>query len=301
MAKSPKRGGQFSQCQSCGSIVGSRSAHTESTGHKQFVALGGRQGNPSELLLMGANPMPRAREKNPYDQLSRKEKLAFGRLGLGKRQLQTAGDIEKARRQVGENERLRNRLPNPGAGTAEARHLPSTASAEAEKARHLYDEFTERPRPSESYTVRNEPHMPAGDYTDLGKLVALGVKPQPTGETAYVQEISFPGKTIRVLCDPDGRRLFLVGAGQDIEEEDLRLFGADSNTRAKVGTLRHIAYQATKWHPQLAESVRGAKREYEHQFGDEGGFPPELFYDRTMKRCLIHGGTYHVEGAGIVN
>ena len=290
-----KAGAQFAQCQKCGSVVGSRSAHTKDTGHAKFRSLGGREGNPSELLLMGANPMPPAREKNPYDHLTRKEKLAFGRLGLGKRQLQTAGDIEKARRQVAENERLRNRLPNPSAT------LPSVDSAEAEKARHLYDEFTERPRPSEHYTVRNEPHMPAGDYTDLGKLIGLGVKPQPTGQTAFVQEISFPGKNIRVVSDSDGRHLYLVGAGQEIEEDDLRLFGADSNTRAKVGTLRYIAYQATKWHQQLAESVRGASREYQHEFGDEGGFPPDLFYDRAMKRCLIHGGTYHVEGAGIVN
>jgi hypothetical protein len=244
---------------------------------------------------MGANPMKGAREKNPYDSLTKMEKLAFGRLGLGKRQLKTHSDIEKARRQVNENERLRNRLPNPGGA------LPSVDSAEAEKARHLFDEFTERPQPSENYTVRDEPHIPAGDYTDLGKLIGLGVKPQPTGQTAFVQEISFPGKNIRVVSDADGRHLYLVGAGQEIEEEDLRLFGADSSTRAKVGQLRHIAYLATKWHRQLAESVRGSSREYEHKFGDEGGFPPDLFYDRAMKRCLIHGGTYHVEGAGIVN
>jgi hypothetical protein len=252
-----------------------------------------RYANP-ELLLMSANPIGQ-RNKSLYDQFSRRDRLLLGRAGIGKKNITTEGDVREARRIISEMSRMKNRLPNPGGSSA------ALDSSEAAQARELHDEFTQRPRPSDSYEVLDEPHMAAGDYTDLGKLIALGVKPQPTGTTTYVQEISFPSKNIRVVCDSQGRQLFLVGNGMEIEEVDLRLFGADQANRCKVGVCRYIAYEATKWHDQLAESVRGESRVYEHTFGDEGGTPPELYYDRAMNRCLLEGGTYHVEGAGIVN
>src|SRR5208282_3191351 len=83
-----------------------------------------RQKNPAELILMGVNPISPGKggratnsASAPYDRLSRTEKLAFGRLGLGKVKLQSESDIQRARDRVRANERFRNRLPNPG-GTA---------------------------------------------------------------------------------------------------------------------------------------------------------------------------------------
>jgi hypothetical protein len=252
-----------------------------------------RYANPAELILMGGNPMPRTSRSNPYSSLSRTEKLAFGRLGLGKKQLQTEADIEKARRQVEQNERFRNRLPNPSGCGADTEN--------AEAARDLFDRFTERPLPSEHCTILDEPHMPTGDYTLLGKLILLGVKPQPGGTTNYVQEISFPGKDIRVVADPSGRPIYFAGEGQELTEEDLSIFGASSESRISVGECRYIVYEAAKWHKAVEPSARGKRAEWQHQFGDEGGYPPYLLYDRSMQRCLLQGGTYHVEGAGIVN
>jgi hypothetical protein len=250
---------------------------------------------------MGANPISagaigaaRARHQarvGIYDTLSVKEKLAFGRLGLGKAQIQTGSDLKRARQMVAETQRLKNRLPNPGAGVLD--------SAAAENARALYGKFHEKE--SERYTVRHEPHMPAGDYTDLGKLIALRVKPTSTGQTAHVQEISFPHKNIRVVCDPDGSQIWFVGDGQQQDADDIKIFTAENGPRPYLGLCRSIVYEATKWHPQLAESARGAKIEWEHEFGEEGGTCPAVSYDVRHQRLLLGKASYHVEGAGIVN
>jgi hypothetical protein len=257
---------------------------------------------------MGANPIPsgqvgaaRARHESRttiYDTLSVKERLAFGRLGLGKAQIQTGSDLKRGRQMVADTQRLRNRMPNPSPDVSQSR-LPSVESANAAAGRNLYEKF--HAKESERYTVRDEPHMPAGDYTDLGKLIALRVKPTSTGQTSHVQEISFPRKNIRVVCDPDGRQIWFVGDGQQQTAEDLKIFTADSTPRPYLGECRSIVYEATKWHPQLAESARGEKIEWEHEFGEEGGTCPALSYDTRHARLLLGKASYHVEGAGIVN
>lgn len=260
--------------------------------------------NPSELLLMGANPLPgkratreraasirAARLANPlYDKLSVDEKLAFGRLGLGKAQLQSRSDIRRARAMVKNAQRLRNRLPNPGVGT-----LPSLDAPQAEHARELREAFTESE--SDRYVVTSEPHVPAGDYADLGKLIALGVKPHG----APLQEISFPGKDIRVISNSSGRQIYLVGDGQELSGEDIAIFTDGDANIPELGPCVSIVYEAAKWHSVVPDSARGKKRHWEHAFGEDGGYPPRLFYDRAKQRLLLEGGSYHVEGAGIVN
>jgi hypothetical protein len=263
-----------------------------------------RQKNPAELLLMGANPIDRGKQReardraeriraarlsNPYDNLSVNERLAFGRLGLGKAQLQSAADIRKARKEVAEVNRLRNRLPNPGAGTAEI-------GEEADKAQELYEKFHETE--SAHYTVLSEPHMQSGDYTDLGEFLDIKVKPANGGP---VQVISFEGNDIRLVCDVGGRQLYLAGDGQDLDDASVSIFADGSGDRLHLGKARHIAYQAVKWHPQIPDGARGKDKPYEHRFGEDGGAEPDVWYSRSMKRLLIGKASYRVEGAGIVN
>ena len=262
--------------------------------------------NPAELLLMGANPFPgkkatreraeriraaRLKNPSPYDSLSTQEKLAFGRLGLGKAQLRTAGDIAKARRKVADVNRFRNALPNPGSAS-----LPSLESPQAEHAQELYEAFHETD--SEKYIVTEEPHIPAGDYTDLGKLIALRVSP---GAGRQVQQITFPGKNIRAISNASGRQIYFAGDGQELGDEEVKIFTSSSGSLVELGLCRSIVYEAAKWHEAVPASVRGTKVEWEHQFGEDGGYPPRLFYDRAKERLLLEGGSYHVEGAGIVN
>jgi len=250
-----------------------------------------RQKNPAELILMGANPMgmKAARLSNPYDSLTVDERLAFGRLGLGKAQLQSAADIRRARKQVAANERFKNRLPNPGVGTGEI-------GEEAGRAQDLYERFHETE--SSHYTVLSEPHMQSGDYTDLGEFLDVKVKPANGGP---VQVISFEGGDVRLVSDAGGRQLYLAGHGQDLDEPSLRVFSDGAEDRLLLGKARTIAYQAVKWHPEVPDGARGKDKPYEHRFGEDRGTEPDVWYSRSMKRLLIGRASYRVEGAGIVN
>jgi hypothetical protein len=302
--KIPKGPGHYATCQECGSVVGNQywdlsksiGLHKKGTGHRKFKVLNGSAKNPTELLLMGANPLPRsAHRRLAYDALSRNEKLAFGRLGLGKRQLQSEADIEKARRQVKETQRLRNRLPNPGLGAA-----PGLDSPSAEHARELFQDFTEHA--SEKYIeISGEPHIPAGNYTGLGTLVSLRIKPMPNGEVAAVQEFLPAGKSIFVICDPAGRQIYFANDGQELSEPEIHIFTDSAANLVELGECRGIVYKAAKWHQAVPASVRGEKIEWDHTFGEDGGYPPKLFFDREKRRLLLEGGSYHVEGRGIVN
>lgn len=268
--------------------------------------------NPGELLLMGANPMGSARNAGKgelqrqardrasriraarlhnagaaYDSLDVQERLAFGRLGLGKAQLRSQADIRRARKKVREVNRFANAFPNP---------LADVDSPAAEHAAELYESFHETP--SEKYVVREEPHIPAGDYALLGKLIALRVKPELGGQ---VQEISFPGKNISVISTANGERIYFAGAGQELDAAEVNIFSSSDADRAELGECRSIVYAAAKWHEAVPPSVRGTRVEWEHQFGEDGGYPPKVFYLRGSERLALEGGSYHVEGAGIVN
>jgi hypothetical protein len=251
--------------------------------------------NPAELILMGGNPprsVARGSRSSAYDRLTRTEKLAFGRLGLGKKQIQTEADVEKARRMVAEAQRLKNRLPNPPGSAA----LGSVDGAEAAAARNLREGFSGES--SERYIVRDEPHVPVGDYTDCGEFIEVAVKPTSSGETAVVQGVSFPGK-LRLICDPDGRQLYIVGGSQHLSDSDVRIFTSSESNRVELGECRVISYGMVKWGPEVPISARGEDARWDHKFGEDGGTCPKIHYDRKMKRLLLDRATYRIEGAWI--
>ena len=264
-----------------------------------------RRKNPAELLLMGANPMKRkpvansselllmganpAKRRNPYNSLSRDEKLAFGRLGLGKAQLRTQADIDRARQKVADVTRFKNAMPG-------AQPNPTDNSQQAQQ---LYESFTETESTQYiSVDAAQEPHIPAGDYALLGKLISLRVKPERGGQ---VQEITFPGKNIKVISTAAGDRIFFCGPGQELDESEVKIFTSSTGNLAELGVCRSIVYLAAKWHQAVPASVRGEKVEWEHQFGEDGGYPPALYYERAKRRLILGVASYHVEGAGIVN
>lgn len=286
----------------------------------QKLADAKRAGNKGDAQFWKSH-LAELRRANPstgaiYDALSVKERLAFGRLGLGKAQIQTGSDLKRARQMVAETQRLKNRLPNP---------IDVGASSEAQSAMDLSERF--RANGTTGYLVLDEPHVRAGEYVLLGDIgdplffvpalrtgknaryVAgdsawwggLGVKPAPTGETRQVQEIQFPQKHIYAASSADGGQIYIVGDGQDQSEADLKVFTSDKSGRVDLGECRYIAYWIAKFHEQLAPSARGEMRPWRHNFGEDGGHCPHLFYDRAMRRFILKGGTYHVEGAGIVN
>ncbi len=248
-----------------------------------------RTTNPAELLLMGANPM-RSQRADPYDSLSQQDKLAFGRLGLGKAQLQSRRDIQRARRLADRVHRERNRFPNPAA---------EVSSPEAEAARDLRERFTDHP--SKGYSVDNEPHIPAGDYALLGELLDLGVLPTETGEARTQMRLTPEGEDVQVISSPDGK-IYFANDGQGMTDAEIRVFTDSAADRVLLGECRTIAYFAAKYHPQVPASVRGKVQPWEHRFGEErGGHPPLLYYLRRFQRWELEGGTYTVEGVGIKN
>ncbi len=101
--------------------------------------------------------------------------------------------------------RTRHRLP---------RHWQPNPSAEA-----LRERFTGAP--VEHVRVMDEPHMPAGNYAMLGKLLSLYVKPRKGGQ---VQEIRAAGGTM-VVSDETARQIYFLGGDQDISA-GLAVFGA---------------------------------------------------------------------------
>jgi hypothetical protein len=253
---------------------------------------------------MGANPGRASRSSGPgrsksrgrrnptqiYDSLPVDERLAFGRLGIGKAHIRTLEDLARARRMVRQTKRLRNQFPNPAA---------DLDSPSAEQARELREGFSGQA--SEHYTVQDEPHVPAGDYTDLGEFIAVAVKPTSTGQTEVVQEISFPGRDLELISDPSGRQLYVVGTGQDLTEADLRVFTASERERVELGGCRAISYGMAKFGSEVPASARGEDARWDHKFGEEGGTCPRIWYDRKMRRLILDRATYRIEGAWIRN
>jgi len=288
--------------------------------------------NPAELLLMGANPGGRRGDnkqdargranRDIYDSLPIDERLAFGRLGIGRAQIQSLSDLSRARRIVRQTKRMRNALPNPpnqfeGALGSFAEGAAEDVVAQksyqelfsgkkkrknadsAESARTLREGFSGEP--SESFYVADEPHVPAGDYSDCGEFIAVAIKPTSSGETDVVQEISFPGQDIELIADASGRQLYIVGTGQDLSENDLRVFSSSDAERVHLGECRAISYGMAKFGSEVPASARGEDARWDHKFGEEGGTCPHIWYDRKMRRLILDRATYRIEGAWIRN
>ena len=124
----------------------------------------------------------------------------------------------------------------------------------------------------------------------------MAVKPVIGG---LVQEFDFPCGQTMLMADAAGRQLYIIGP-QSMSEQELQIFSDTAGT-VHLGEGRAISYRATKWHPQVDDAYRGKKLTYEHQFGEEGGAKPQIWYNRSIERIEIRGGDYVVEGVGIRN
>ncbi len=158
----------------------------------------------------------------------------------------------------------------------------------------LREEFVGRP--AEFYTNYDEPHMPRGDYAQLGELLALYVKPVMGGQ---VQEINFRSSRPLLVADESARQLYFVGGDQDISSS-LSVFapgvGQMTSGLVELGEVRRIDYKQRKEHlpdPEIDE--------WRHDFGEETGVRPTLWFDPVTKRLLLQGGAYEVRSEGIVN
>lgn len=140
--------------------------------------------------------------------------------------------------------------------------------------------------------VMDEPHMPAGNYALLGKLLSLYVKPRKGGQ---VQEIRAAGGTL-VVSDETARQIYFVGGDQDISS-GLAVFGAvDRGALLELGEATRIDYKQRKEHVDHPDMDS-----WRHQFGEESGERPIVLYDPRTKRLLLQGGAYVIRAEGIIN
>ena len=141
--------------------------------------------------------------------------------------------------------------------------------------------------------VADEPHMRGGDYAKVGTLLALHIKPESGGQ---VFAIEFAKNRPMVVSDETARQLYFVGGDQELGKE-IQVFGANQRGGYLVlGEARRIDYKQRKAHVEQPELD-----EWRHDFGEESGVRPTVLYDRTNKRILLEGGEYVIRAEGITN
>lgn len=250
--------------------------------------------NPHELLVMGANP-EHGREitvppgstitirMNPTDanpdRYTSAHAIASGitRQAPGliqtKRQRKVAGMVRKARKHK------YDWIPYEGIAPGQN---PSAAA--------IREDFTGSP--VERERVRHEPHMPAGDYAQLGKLLSLYVKPRRGGQVLEIRP-----KGVIVVSDESARQIWFVGGDQDVTEA-LEQFGplARGAGLYELGEARRIDYEQRKEHVKDPD-----QDQWRHEFGEETGVRPTALFDANHRRLLLEGGAYEIRREGIVN
>jgi hypothetical protein len=167
--------------------------------------------------------------------------------------------------------------------------IRTNPSAEA-----IREDFTGMP--AEHYTTYNVEGMPAGDYAELGQLLSLYVKPVIGGQ---VREIRFTSPKPVLASDTSRRQLYFVGGDQDISD-GLEYFSVDGRVErdglVELGECRRIDYKQRKeqfGHPEIDE--------WKHNFGEETGVKPILWFDPRLKQLFLKGGEYEVRSEGITN
>jgi hypothetical protein len=157
----------------------------------------------------------------------------------------------------------------------------------------LRESFTGQP--AETISSYSEPCMPAGDYAQLGELLALHVKPRAGGQVQVIT-CKRDARPL-VLADESGRQIYFAGGDQDLSAA-LAVFGAADrgNNRFELGEARRIDYKQRKEHLPDPDTD-----EWKHYFGEENGIRPIAVFDARHRRILLEGGDYRIRPEGIVN
>lgn len=254
-----------------------------------------RQKNPgAELLVMGINP--HKKKENPLRMVNSNftlpEKMALGRLGIRWTEINTPAKVRDARKALRAMEKARAQF---GGGRA-TRKNPEAGTAR--DAQVVYSGF--HATEAEYVDTTNEAHIPPGDYAELGRLVNIGFKPTSAADVKYRQVLVSERENVRVLSSPNRKQLYFAG-DQDVSEVELRKLGCGNAEECELGEAMQIVYIAKKYHPEVPENARGEIVEWQHDFGEEDGIRPRLFFNRKTRRLFLRGGNYKIENAGIVN
>lgn len=167
-------------------------------------------------------------------------------------------------------------------------------------ARNPDDELSEAERLYESFHGREpreileltESAVSRGEYAALGDLVELTIV---TPEDQHVK-VGFKNDGVRLASTAEGTQLVLIGGNQDISGT-LGMFGSADTSKdlLDLGEAKQIVYDAAKWQTDFTP------QEWKHDFGEESGIRPRVFFDQLNKRLMFASGTYRVERPGIVD
>jgi hypothetical protein len=220
---------------------------------------------PSEGIAPGQNP-----GDDPYMY------QAVAQLYPGK----TLGQLSMS--ELSQVAQLAARLKHPSGPRRNRRQNPS--------AERIREEFTGASVEHEH--VRHEPHMPAGDYAQLGKLLSLYVKPRTGGQVLEIRPTN-----VIVVSDESAQQLWFVGGDQDVTDA-LAQFGALERgpNLYELGEARRIDYEQRKEHVPDPDQDH-----WRHSFGEETDVRPKVLFDRAHKRLMLEGGQYEIRREGIVN
>lgn len=238
--------------------------------------------NPMDLVVMGANPGHSSREitVEPGQTIT---------LRVNPAAVNPSGEI------CGH---LIGGLPCTREPGHKGPHLPQGATLRP-ASRHnwgrtnptgeIYEAFTGQP--SEKITIFDEPHMAAGNYDWLARLLVLYVKPVTRGQVLEIK-----GRGVVMVADKNSK-IWFVGGDQDVSAH-LEQFGARplGQGRYELGEAVRIDYKQRKDHAPNPE-----KDEWKHFFGEESNIRPHVEFDAIRKRLFLVGGDYRIEERGIIN
>lgn len=172
-------------------------------------------------------------------------------------------------------------------------------------AEELYEDFQGR-EPSGVLEYDETQDMPRKAAV-LGDLVAIGFgNVTDEGEVlhgdvlakrwAKCSHISFAGDDVKLAGNGGRTQLYCVGGEQMLSKQVLETLHARGGARAMyLGPATFIVYETRK----SSDSFEGGQ--YCHEFAEEGGRRPTVYYDSKAQRILIRGGSYVIEDRGIVN
>ena len=129
------------------------------------------------------------------------------------------------------------------------------------------------------------------DYTALGDLDYILVE-LASGE---VEEINFEADQVKLASSANGKQLYCIGGNQNLNGVLDKFTDDTSKDLFDLGEAMEVQYRARKAVGNFEPIA------WFHKFGEEGGQPPRLGYDKLRQEVFFIGGEYHVEPEGITN
>lgn len=161
---------------------------------------------------------------------------------------------------------------------------------EIQGAQKLYETF--QGKAATGVIDIHEPDDVRDDFAMLGWLISLTVQPRTRDEQI---ELKFRNDKVRLASNADGTQLYCIGGSQNLNG-CLKQFNVDeTKDLVELGECEKVVYLARKAHTKFEPT------EWEHTFGEEGGLPPFLHYNRLQQRIFFDGGTYKIEAPGIID